>query len=140
MNFSKTLFTSAVFLILLACSSNDAQQEDIPVSIIGTWKIVKIHYSDSGNYVFSNCEAENKLVFNENLTAIATEPNDDIEDGVCIDEIENYTYSIENEKLIITDNNNNISEFNFALSETTLKYWRTSSNDRIFTITWERVL
>lgn len=131
------LIIFTIFLINLSCSTRDT--DPIQVTIVGNWKIVKIHYSDSGDYTFSNCEEENKLVFNENLTAIATEPNDDIEEGVCVDEIENYNYSIENDKLIITNNNNHISEFNFELSETTLKYWRTSNSGRIFTITWERI-
>jgi hypothetical protein len=132
------LIIFALFLLNLSCSTQET--DNTPVTIVGNWKIVKIHYSDSGDYAFSICEEENKLVFNENLTAIATEPTDEIEEGVCVDEIENFSYSIENEKLIITNNNNYITEFNFELTETTLKYWRTSNSGRIFTITWERIL
>jgi hypothetical protein len=131
------LIIFALFLLNLSCSTQET--DNTPVTIVGNWKVTEMQYSDSVDYSLAGCELEIELEFRENLTATANEPNDDIEDGVCIDQYYNFEYILTEQNLTIIQNNIQ-TEYNYELTSTTLKYWRTNSNNNITsTKSWERI-
>jgi hypothetical protein len=115
-----------LFLLNLSCSKQE--NDAAPVTIVGTWKIAKIQSSETGDYPVTGCTAEIEIEFKENLTATANEPDDDMEDGVCVDEYYDFDYSITDEYLTI-NHNNIVQVFNYELTNTTLKYWSTDNNN-----------
>lgn len=71
------LLFAAVFLLFINCKEEDAPQ---PLSIVGTWKAVKMVKTtvlnngqpDSDTFVYTDCEAKTRYVFNEDLAGKVT--------------------------------------------------------------------
>ena len=71
------LLFAAAFLVLMNCKQEDPPQ---PLSIVGTWKAVKMVKTTvqnngqpmSDTFAYTDCEAKTRYVFNEDLSGKVT--------------------------------------------------------------------
>jgi hypothetical protein len=132
------IITFITILIISSCSSNEENIGNETLSIVGTWQLVEATSSDNPNNTLNNCQLESKITFKIDKTGELDNYAFDTVINDCILTESDFSYEINELKLIINENNF-INESDYELSEAFLTQSFTNSQGNKRTNKWKRV-
>lgn len=135
----KITFLIAIILgiITFSCSSENNENENNEITIIGQWKLTS-GSSDEGEYQLNECSLQNIIKFNNDLTGNTDEHSDDT--GDCLNSINNFTYEINNNEIVFHNTQDNeTTTATYSITDATFTYTINGSNNTFDTLNWIKI-